>query len=74
MILRETLVVLYWFGVYTIAQNLSNQLSNKMNWSKQQFMVYLFVVAFITGYILHKYYSVPIGLVEGFGSRSKMFD
>jgi len=57
MLLRETVVVIYWFGLYTLAQQLSEILANEMKWTRNQRLVYLLSIIIVTGYIFHKYYS-----------------
>lgn len=69
MLLRETVVILYWFGLYTLATKLSNMLANKMMWTKEQFLVYLVSVAIVTGYILHTSYSKNPKIIEGLSSK-----
>jgi hypothetical protein len=57
MLLRETVVILYWFGLYTLVQRLTDILANKMKWTEEQRLVYLLFFAIVTGYILQIYFS-----------------
>ena len=57
MLLKETIIVLYWFGLYSLAQKLSDNLSEHMKWSKNQYLFYFIVVTIVTGYLLHIKYT-----------------